>query len=48
MTFTIEKDEEDARVGELLSTQQVDIFYTQIEDQFDDRAIFHVSGNVGH
>lgn len=26
-SFTIEEDEEDAGVGELLSTQQVDVFY---------------------
>lgn len=46
--FTIEEDEEDAWVGELLSTQQVDVFYSQIEGQFDDRTVLHVGGDVGH
>lgn len=47
-SFTIEEDEEDARVGELLSTQQVDVFYSQVEGQFDDRTVLHVGGDVGH
>lgn len=47
-SFTIEKDEEDARVGELLSTQQVDVFNPQVEGQFDDWTILHVSGDMCH
>ncbi len=47
-TFTIEEDEEDARVGELLSAQQVDVFHSQVEGQFDDRTVLHVGGDVGH
>lgn len=46
--FTIEEDEEDARVGELLSTQQVDVLYSQVKGQFDDRTVLHVGGDVGH
>lgn len=47
-SFTIEEDEEDAWVGEFLSTQQVDVFYSQVEGQFDDWTVLHVGGDVGH
>lgn len=46
--FTVEEDNEDARVGELLSAKQVDIFYPKVERQFDDRAVLHVCGDVRH
>lgn len=46
--FTIEEDEEDAGVGELLSTQQVDVLHTQVEGQLDDGTVFHVCGDVRH
>lgn len=46
--FTIEEDEEDARIGELLSAQQVDVFYPEVKGQFDDRTVLHVGGDVGH
>lgn len=45
---TIEEDEEDAWVGELLSAQKVDVFYPQVEGQFDDRTVLHVGGDVRH
>lgn len=48
MSFTIEEDEEDAWVGQLLSTQQVDVFYSQVEGQLDNRTVLHVGGDVGH
>lgn len=47
-SFTIEEDEEDARVRELLSTQQVDVLHSQVEGQFDDRTVLHVGGDVRH
>lgn len=46
--FTIEEDEEDTRIGELLSAQQVDVFYPEVKGQFDDRTVLHVGGDVGH
>jgi len=46
--FTVEEDEEDARVGELLSTQQVDVLDTEVKGQFDDGAVLHVGGDVRH
>lgn len=45
---TIEEDEEDAWVGELLSAQKVDVLYPQVEGQFDDRTVLHVGGDVRH
>lgn len=45
---TIEEDEKDARVGELLAAQQVDVFHPQVEGQLDDGAVLHVSGDVCH
>lgn len=45
---TIEEDEEDAWVGKLLSAQKVDVFYPQVEGQFDDRTVLHVGGDVRH
>lgn len=45
---TIEEDKEDAGVGELLSTQQIDVLHAKVEGQFDDGAILHVSGDVSH
>ena len=45
---TIEEDQEDTWVGELLSTQQVDILHSQVEGQLDDGAVLHVCGDVGH
>lgn len=47
-SLTIEEDQEDAWVGELLSTQQVDVFNSQVEGQFDDWTVLHVGGDVGH
>lgn len=47
-SFTVEEDEEDTRVGELLSTQQVDVFNPEVESQFDDWTVLHVSGDVSH
>lgn len=46
--FTIEEDEEDAWVGELLSAQEVHVFYPQVEGQFDDRTVLHVGSDVRH
>lgn len=45
---TVEKDEEDARVGELLSAQEVDVLHPEVERQFDDRTVLHVGGDVSH
>lgn len=45
---TIEEDQKDARVGELLSAQKVDVFHPQVEGQFDDRTVLHVGGDVCH
>lgn len=47
-SFTIEEDKEDARVGELLSTQQVHVLHPEVESQFDDWSVLHVGGDVGH
>lgn len=46
--FTVEEDDEDARVGQFLSTQQVDVLHPEVEGQFDDGTILHVSSDVGH
>lgn len=46
--FTIEEDNKDAWVGELLSAQKVNVFYPQVKGQFDDGTILHVSGDVCH
>ncbi len=45
---TVEEDEEDSGVGQLLSTQKVDVLHSQVEGQLDDGAILHVSSDVGH
>lgn len=45
---TIEEDEKDAWVGELLAAQQVDVFHAQVEGQLDDGAVLHVGGDVRH
>lgn len=45
---TIEEDEEDRGVGQLLSTQKVDVLHSQVKCQLDDGAVLHVSGDVGH
>lgn len=48
MCVTVEEDEEDAGVGELLSAEQVDVLHTEVERQFDDGAVLHVGGDVSH
>lgn len=45
---TVEEDKEDAGVGKLLATQQVDVLHTQVHGQLDDGALLHVCGDVGH
>lgn len=47
-SFTIKEDEEDAWVGELLSTQKVNVFNAKVKSQFDNGTVLHVSGDVGH
>lgn len=47
-SFTVEENEEDARVGELLSAQQVDVLHAEVEGQFDDGPVLHVCGDVCH
>lgn len=46
--FTVEEDEEDTRVGQLLSTQQVDVLDAEVESQLDDRPVLHVCCDVRH
>lgn len=45
---TVEEDDEDAGVGELLATQQVDVLNPQVHGQLDDGPFLHVRGDVGH
>lgn len=46
--FTIEKDQEDTGIRELLSAEQVDVLHAQVEGQFDDGPVLHVCGDVCH
>lgn len=46
--FTVEENQEDARIGELLPTQQVHVLHAEVEGQFDDGPVLHVCGDVGH
>lgn len=45
---TVEEDQEDEGVGELLATQQVDVLHTQVHGQLDDGPVLHVRSDVGH
>lgn len=48
MAFTVEENEKDTGVGQLLSTQQVNVLNAQVEGQLDNGCIFHVSSDVSH